>query len=107
MKGFNPNKLQGMLKQAQALQQKLAEVQGQAKNMIAEGSAGGGAVVATVNGEFEVETIKIDPQLLNPDDVELAQESVKSAINQAIKKVRELTDAEYKKVTGGMSIPGM
>ena len=108
MKGFKlPGNMEKMMKQAQALQQKLAEVQEQAKTMSAEGSAGGGAVKAVANGKYELVSLSISKEVVNPEDIEMLQDLIITAVNQAFQKVQDQTNSALKQVTGGMNIPGM
>jgi len=99
--------ISGLVKQAQEMQKKMAEVQENLKNRYVEGSAGGGMVTATANGRQEVVKIKIDPQVVDPDDVEILEDLIVAAVSQAVKKAKELEKTEMNKVTGGMPIPGM
>jgi len=99
--------LTGFIKQAQAMQKKMAEVQEGLKNRVVEGSSGGGMITAMVNGHQELLKVKIDPQVVDPDDVEMLEDLVVAAVSQAVKKSKELAKEEMAKVTGGLSLPGM
>lgn len=99
--------LGGLLRQAQKMQQQVAELQEELKKRTFEGSAGGGAVHVVVNGQRELVEIKIKPEAVDPDDVELLEDMVRGAVNQALKQAEETTTAEMQKVTGGMGIPGL
>ena len=97
----------GFIKQAQEMQKKIAAVQDGLKNRVVEGSSGGGMITAMVNGRQELLKIKIDPQVVDPDDVEMLEDLVVAAVSQAVEKSKDLAKEEMAKVTGGLSIPGM
>jgi len=105
--GKGPGNMGGFLKQAQQMQKKMAETQENLKNRVVEGTAGGGMVSAMVNGHQEVLKLKIEQQVVDPDDVEMLEDLILAAINQAMKKSKDLAKEEMAKVTGGLSIPGM
>lgn len=108
-KGFGgmPGNLQGILKQAQQMQQQLLKAQEHAQTLTAEGSAGGGMVKATANGKNQITQLIIEKQVVDPEDVEMLQDLVIAAVNEAIQKVSEQVKEEVGKVTGGMNIPGL
>jgi hypothetical protein len=106
MKGSNPQ-FGKMMKQAQELQRKMAQIQEDLRTRVVEGSAGGGMVTAQVNGKLELVALKIEPEVVDPDDVEMLQDIVIAAVTQATQKAQELAEAEMGKVTGGMLPPGM
>ena len=97
--------LNQLMQQAQALQQKMMEAQEDAKQKTVEASAGGGMVTATMTGGFELRSLKIDPQAIDPKDVTMLQDLVIAAVNQAIQKAQEMMAEEMQKVTGGMGLP--
>ncbi|MEO6846572.1 MAG: YbaB/EbfC family nucleoid-associated protein [Chthoniobacterales bacterium] len=99
--------IQKMLKQAQQMQQKLAETQAELANKTVEATVGGGKVTVTATGAGEITAIKIDPQVVDPNDVEMLEDLVLSGVQQALEEVKKLTGDEMSKVTGGMNIPGM
>lgn len=108
MKGFKmPGDLGAMMKQAQKLQQEVQRLQEQAKEFEAESSAGGGMVVAVANGKNQLVSLKIDKAVVNPSDIEMLQDLIIAAANEALKKVQERTASEMKKLTGGLGIPGL
>ena len=86
---------------------KLEKVQAEVGQRTVEGSAGGGMVVVTANGKNQIVGVKIDKQVVSPDDVEMLQDMVLSATNQAIERAQEMMNAEVSKVTGGAGVPGM
>lgn len=99
--------LQEMMRQAQKMKAKLEKVQAEVGQRTVEGSAGGGMVVVTANGKNQIVAVKIDKQVVSPDDVEMLQDMVLSATNQAIERAQEMMNAEVSKVTGGAGVPGM
>ncbi len=107
MKGLDGGQFGGLMKQAQQLQKKMAEVQEDLRSRVVEGSSGGGMVKAQVNGKLELVALKIDPEVVDPDDTEMLQDLVIAAVSQATKKAQELAKQEMAKVTGGMPMPGM
>ncbi|NOT21954.1 MAG: YbaB/EbfC family nucleoid-associated protein [Nitrospiraceae bacterium] len=96
-----------ILKQAQAMQTKMAKVQEQASTKTATGTAGGGSVRVTANGAMEIVSIVIDPEVVKSGDVEMVQDLVMVASNDALKRAREVMAEEMKSVTGGMNVPGL
>jgi nucleoid-associated protein EbfC len=106
MKGANPQ-FGNMMKQAQDMQKRMAQVQDDLKSRVVEGSAGGGMVTAQATGKLELVALKIDPEVVDPDDVDMLQDLIIAAVSQAMQKAHELADAEMAKVTGGLSLPGM
>jgi len=96
-----------LFKQAQQMQRKIAEVQSELKERVVEASAGGGMVTVMANGHQDVVAVKIDPEVVDPDDVGMLEDLVQLATNQALKKARELRDEEMRKVTGGLGLPGL
>ena len=99
--------LAGLMKQAQKLQSKMQELQAELGNRTVSAQAGGGMVEATVNGRQELVSLKIDPEVANPDDLEMLQDLIVAAINEALNRAREMMAQEMSKLTGGMQIPGM
>lgn len=99
--------LGNMMKQVQQMQAKMAEMQEELAQTEVEGSAGGGMVTVVVNGKFEVVSVSIDPEVVDKDDVEMLQDLVVAAVNQAFQKVQELQAEKMSGLTGGMNIPGL
>lgn len=101
--------LGGLLKQAQALQEKLASAQQDLATKTVEGTAGGGMVTAVVNGRLEVVSVSIDPTMLEKPDREMLQDLVVAAINAGIRAAQKMMGEEMGKLTGGLGIklPGM
>ena len=96
-----------MMQQAQKLQEKLAKAQQELDKATVEASSGGGAVTVTVNGQQKIQSIKILPEVINPDDVELLEDMVLAAVNEAIVKSQELAAEHLSGLTGGLKIPGL
>ncbi len=92
---------------AQQMQQNMARVQSELEAAQVDGSAGGGVVNATVTGKGEVVSITIDPSAVDPNDVEMLQDLVVAAVNDALRASRELAEEKMAAVTGGLKIPGM
>jgi DNA-binding YbaB/EbfC family protein len=99
--------MQALLQQAQKMQKDMQRAQQEAEAHIAEGSAGGGAVSFVVNGKNEVVSVTIKREAVDPSDVEMLQDLVRLAANDALNKIRKHTDEKLSQVTGGMSIPGL
>ncbi|WP_338666963.1 YbaB/EbfC family nucleoid-associated protein [Pseudodesulfovibrio methanolicus] len=102
MKGMNE-----MLRQAQIMQRKMTEAQDELKAKEVEASSGGGMVTVKVTGAQEVTEVRIEPSVMESGDVEMLQDLVMTAANEAIKKSKEMMEEAMKGVTGGLSIPGM
>jgi DNA-binding YbaB/EbfC family protein len=96
-----------IMRQAQAMQEQLARVQEQAATKVAEGSAGGGTVTVRANGAMEIVSITINPEVLKSGEADLLQEMIAAAVNDALRKARDLMAGEMKTITGGMKIPGL
>lgn len=92
---------------AQRMQADAAKMQQELASKTCEASSGGGMVNVTMNGAFELVSLKIDPAAADPEDLEMLQDLVVAAVNQAVEKVREMTKSEMSKLTGGLSIPGL
>ncbi len=101
---MNMNKL---MKQAKQMQAKMSKVQDELEEKTVEATAGGGAVKVVVNGKQEVLDLEIDPDAVDPEDVEMLEDLILAAVNEGLRKVQDMVDDEMGKVTGGMNIPGM
>jgi len=99
--------LGALMKQAQKLQADVAKAQEELAKLTCEASAGGGMVTAVVNGQFDVVSIKIEKDVVDPTDVGMLQDLIVAAVNQAAAKVREESKTRMASVMGGMNIPGM
>jgi DNA-binding YbaB/EbfC family protein len=102
VKGFG-----NLMKEAQRLQQQMAELQEQVAQKKVEATAGGGMVTVQANGKQEIVSIKIDPEVINRDDAQMLEDLVLAACNEALRKSRELVQQELGKLTGGLKIPGL
>ena len=96
-----------LMQQAQKLQAKLAKAQEELSNTIVEASSGGGAVKVTINGQQEIQSVKISPEVVNPDDVELLEDLVLTAVSEAIAESKKLAAERLGELTGGLKIPGL
>jgi len=96
-----------MLRQAQQLQAKLAKMEEDLENEVVSGTAGGGVVKASVTGKLKVKSIEISPEAVDPKDVEMLNDLVLAAINDALDKAQELAQSRMSAITGGMNIPGL
>ena len=105
MKGM-PNMGQ-LMKQAQQIQTKMAKLQEDLGDRTVEASSGGGMVIAVANGRQEVLSIKIEPEVIDPDDVEMLQDLIMAAVNDALARAKDMVNEEMGKLTKGMNIPGM
>jgi len=99
--------LGNIMKQAQQMQAKIARVQQDLEDKEVEATAGGGMVTARANGKQQLLDLKIEKDVVDPEDVEMLQDLVIAAVNEAMKKSQEMIQEEMSKVTGGMNIPGM
>ena len=104
MAGMN---MQQMMKQARKMQEQLAAAQENLKTQTVDASAGGGMVKVTVNGDMEITSLTIDPDACDPQDVEMLQDMITAAVNEAIRGVNELANKQMGAITGGLNIPGM
>ena len=99
--------LGNIMKQAQMMQKRMEELQKELETKEVEASSGGGMVTAVVNGKQQVLSLKIDPSVADPEDVEMLQDLVIAAINEALKQSQQMAQEEMGKLTGGMNIPGL
>lgn len=97
--------LGNLMKQAQMMQTKMAEMQAKLVDIETGGASGGGMVQAVVNGKGDLRKITIDPTLLAPDDVEMLEDLIVAAVNDAKSKAEALAQAEMQKLTGGLNLP--
>lgn len=99
--------MNNMMKQMQKMQKKMEDMQAELEEKKVEASAGGGAVTAIVNGKKELLDIKLEESVVDPEDIEMLQDLIIAAVSEAVRKAEEQSEAEMKKLTGGMNIPGM
>ena len=100
-KGFNP------MQQVKALQEKMAKIQEQLASMTVESTAGGGMVTVLMNGRQELVSLKLEPQVVDPQDVEMLQDLIVAAVNDALRRSQEMAAGEMGKLAGGLNIPGL
>lgn len=96
-----------ILKQAQEMQSRLAKIQEDLAQKTVEGSSGGGMVQVTVNGQFGLAAVKVDPSVISAEEKEMLEDLILAAVNDGMRKAREMVSQEMSKVTGGFKIPGM
>ena len=96
-----------IMKQAKKIQEKIASMQAELESRTVEATAGGGMVTVIVNGKFEVLSMKIDKEVINPEDADMLQDLIMAAVNEGIRKAQEMASAEMSKITGGFNIPGL
>ena len=99
--------MQQIMQQARKMQAQLAEAQEQLKDLEVSASAGGGMVKVTATGDGVITSITIDPEALDPEDVELIQDTILAAVHEALSSAQELSSRQLGAITGGMGMPGM
>lgn len=104
MMGGNMNK---MMKQVQKMQQDMIKLQEELGNRTVESSAGGGAVKVVANGKNEILSVEIKPEAVDPEDIEMLQDLIRAAVNEALRLAQEMISQEMSKLTGGLKIPGL
>ncbi|MGE5327962.1 MAG: YbaB/EbfC family nucleoid-associated protein [Deltaproteobacteria bacterium] len=104
--GFGGMNMGNLMKQAEKMQKDMQKMQEELEEKTVEASAGGGAVTVIANGKKDLKEIKIKPEVVDPDDVEMLQDLVLAAVNEAIRKADELSSTEMKRITGG-GLPGL
>lgn len=102
-----PGNMGNMMKQVQQMQKQMQKMQEELQEREVEASAGGGAVSVKINGKKEVLEIKISPEVVDPEDVEMLQDLIIAAVNEALRKIEDMTSNELGKLTGGINIPGL
>ncbi len=99
--------LQKQMQQVQQMQRQMAAIQAELEEKEITATAGGGAVSVTVSGKKELTAVQIKPEVVDPDDVEMLQDLIMAAANEALRQMEELSESEMSKVTGGLNIPGL
>ena len=99
--------MQKQLQQMQAMQRKMEAIQAEIDEKEATATAGGGAVTVTVNGKKEITKLELKPEVVDPDDVEMLQDLIIVAVNEGLRQIEEISNAEMSKLTGGLGIPGL
>ncbi len=105
--GGGPGNMQSMIKQAQKMQEQMTQLQTELDEREYTAAAGGGAVSCTVSGKREVLRLDIKPEVVDPEDVEMLSDLITAAVNEALRKAVETSEAEMNKITGGLNIPGL
>jgi nucleoid-associated protein EbfC len=96
-----------IMKQAKKMQEKIGQLQQELETKTVEAQAGGGMVRVVVNGKFEVVSLKIEKEVVNPEDTEMLQDLIAAAVNEGVRKAQEMASTEMGKITGGLNIPGL
>ncbi len=96
-----------IMKQAKKMQEKIGQMQQELETRTVEAQAGGGMVRVLVNGKFELVSLSIEKEVVNPEDVDMLQDLIAAAVNEGIRKAQEMASAEMAKITGGLGIPGL
>ena len=105
--GGGPQNMNSMIRQAQKMQEDMAALQAELEEREYDVSAGGGMVQVKINGKREILSINVNPDIVDPDDVEMLQDILVAAVNEAIKRVDSTTEQEMQKITGGLGMPGL
>lgn len=105
--GGGPSNMQGVLKQAQKMQERMAELQADLDQREYDFTVGGGMITIKMNGKKEIQSIEIKPEVVDPDDIEMLQDLIVAGVNEAISSIEKTNSDEMSKVTGNLNIPGM
>ena len=103
--GGMPGNMNNIMKQAQKMQKQMEEAQAQLEESSYTATSGGGAVEVTISGKKEITSIKFDPEVVDPDDIEMLEDLTMAAVNEAIRKIEEVSAQKMSKITGGMGGP--
>lgn len=95
-----------MMKQAQKMQKEMMKLQEEIEQRTVEASSGGGAVTVVITGKKEIKSIILNPEIVDPDDIEMLQDLIMAAVNEAIRQADEMAAKEMSKITGGLNLPG-
>jgi DNA-binding YbaB/EbfC family protein len=101
------NNFQNLLKQAQKMQARVSQMQAELADRKVEATAGGGMVTAVVNGRQELVALKLEREVVNPDDVEMLEDLILAAVNEAMSRAGDVAAEEMRKITGGLNLPGL
>lgn len=99
--------MQGVIKQAQKMQERMAELQAELDEKEYDFTVGGGMITIKMNGKKEMQSIEIKPEVVDPDDIEMLQDLIVAGVNEAISSIEKTNNDEMSKVTGNLNIPGM
>lgn len=105
--GGGPSNMQGVIKQAQKMQERMAELQAELDEREYDFTVGGGMITIKMNGKKEMQSIEIKPEVVDPDDIEMLQDLIVAGVNEAISSIEKTNNDELSKVTGNLNIPGM
>lgn len=105
--GGGPSNMQGVIKQAQKMQERMAELQAELDEREYDFTVGGGMITIKMNGKKEMLSIDIKPEVVDPDDIEMLQDLIVAGVNEAISSIEKTNSDEMSKVTGNLNIPGM
>lgn len=105
--GGGAQNMNQMIKQAQKMQEEMKVKQEELEQQEFQSTSGGGMVEVTITGKKEIKSMIIKPEIVNPDDIEMLQDLVVAAVNEAIRKVEDITNEEMEKITGALNIPGV
>ena len=105
--GGGPSNMQGVIKQAQKMQERMAELQAELDEREYDFTVGGGMITIKMNGKKEMQRIEIKPEVVDPDDIEMLQDLIVAGVNEAISSIEKTNNDEMSKVTGNLNIPGM
>ncbi len=96
-----------IMRQAKKMQQEMGKIQEESRKKTVEASAGGGMVTVVANGGMEIVSVKIEREVVNPDDIEMLQDLIVAAVNEALRRAQQMVNEEMSKVTGGLNLPGI
>ena len=96
-----------IMKQAQKMQKKMEDIKSNLQERVVEGTSGGGMVTVQMNGKLEPLSVKIDPEVVDPDDIQMLEDLVLAAVTQVVKKAQDIYQTEMNKLAGGVNIPGL
>ena len=105
--GGGPSNMQGVIKQAQKMQERMAELQAELDEREYDFTVGGGMITIKMNGKKEMQSIEIKPEVVDPDDIEMLQDLIVAGVNEATSSIEKTNNDEMSKVTGNLNIPGM
>ena len=105
--GGGPQNMNQMIKQAQKMQEEMKAKQEELEQQEFKTTSGGGMVEVTITGKKEIKDISIKPEIVNPEDIEMLQDMIMAAVNEAIRKLEDISNSEMEKITGALNIPGV
>ena len=105
--GGGPQNMNQIIKQAQKMQEEMKAKQEELEQQEFKTTSGGGMVEVTITGKKEIKDISIKPEIVNPEDIEMLQDMIMAAVNEAIRKVEDISNSEMEKITGALNIPGV